>query len=141
MDGFSRYVLAWERSNTLEVDFCLAALERALAQGQPEIFNSDQGTQFTSPAFTARLEAAQVRISRDGRGRTFDNIFIERLWRTVKYEDIYLKVYSTVLELYHGLTCYFEFYNQVRPHQGLNYQTPVSVYSSGRGDKSTPRLS
>lgn len=141
MDWFSRYVLAWELSNTLEVDFCLAALERALAQGQPEIFNSDQGAQFTSPAFTARLEAAQVRISRDGRGRTFDNIFIERLWRTVKYEDIYLKVYSTVLELYHGLTCYFEFYNQVRPHQGLNYQTPVSVYSSGRGDKSTPRLS
>src|SRR5512144_2668168 len=96
MDWFSRYVLAWELSNSLEVRFCLVALERALARRQPEIFNSDQGAQFTSPAFTTRLEHAQVRISMDGRGRTFDTIFIERLWRMVKYEDIDLKAYLTV---------------------------------------------
>jgi putative transposase len=99
-------VLAWELSNTLEVGFCVAAVDRALAQCQPEICNSDQGVQFTSQAFTGRLEQAQVRISMDGRGRTFDNIFVERLWRTVKYEDIYLKDYPSVPELYHGLTCY-----------------------------------
>ena len=139
MDWFSRYVLAWELSNTLEVGFCLVALERALAQGRPELFNSDQGAQFTSPAFTARLEQAQVRISMDGRGRTFDNIFVERLWRPIKYEDIYLKAYASVLDLYHGLTCYFEFYNQVRPHQGLNYQTPATVYSGGHCDNGTLR--
>ena len=141
MDWFSRYVLTWELSNTLEVGFCLVALERALAQGRPELFNSDQGAQFTSPAFTARLEQAQVRISMDGRGRTFDNIFVERLWRPIKYEDIYLKAYASVLDLYHGLTCYFEFYNQVRPHQGLNYQTPATVYSGGHCDNGTLRLS
>jgi len=109
MDWFSRYVLAWELSNTLDVEFCLVALDRALARRQPEFFNSDQGAQFTSQAFTGRLEQAQVRISMDGRGRTFDNIFVERLWRTVKYEDIYLKDYSSVLELHRGLPCYFEF--------------------------------
>ena len=132
MDWFSRYVLAWELSNSLEVGFCLVALERALTRRQPEIFNSDQGGQFTSPAFTGRLEQAQVRISMDGRGRTFDNIFVERLWRTVKYEDIYLKAYPTVPELYQGLRGYFEFYNQARPHQGLNYQTPAAVYAGGQ---------
>jgi putative transposase len=141
MDWFSRYVLAWELSNTLDVSFCVAALERALARCQPEIFNSDQGVQFTSQAFTGRLEQAQVQISMDGRGRTFDNIFVERLWRTVKYEDIYLKDYPTVPALYHGLTWYFEFYNQARPHQGLNNQTPATVYSGGRSDNGTPRLS
>ena len=141
MDWFSRYVLAWELSNRVEVGFCLVALERALARCQPEIFNSAQGAQFTRPAFTRRLEQAQVRISMDGRGRTFDNIFVERLWRTVKYEDIYLKAYPTVPELYQGLKGYFEFYNQARPHQGLNYQTPATVYSGGSGNTGTPRLS
>lgn len=140
MDWFSRYVLAWELSNSLEVGFCLVALEQALAQQPPEIFNSDQGAQFTSPAFTTRLEQARVRISMDGRGRTFDNIFVERLWRTVKYEDIYLKAYPTVPALYQGLKDYFEFYNHARPHQGLNYQTPAAVYS-GSGNDETPRLS
>ena len=134
-------MLAWELSNSLEVGFCLVALEQALARRQPQIFNRDQGAQLTSPTFTARLEQAQVRISMDGRGRTFDNIFVERLWRTVKYEDIYLKAYPTVPELYHGLRCYFEFYNQARPHQGLNYQTPAAVYSDGSRDNGTPRLS
>jgi putative transposase len=128
MDWFSRYVLAWELSNTLDVAFCVDALEAALAQHRPEIFNSDQGAQFTSQTFTGRLAAAQVRISMDGRGRTFDNIFVERLWRTVKYEDIYLKDSLSVPELYQGLTRYFEFYNQARPHQGLNNQTPATVY-------------
>jgi putative transposase len=141
MDWFSRYVLAWELSNSLEVGFCLVALERALARCQPEIFNSDQGAQFTSSTFTERLAQAQVRISMDGRGRTFDNIFVERLWRTVKYEDIYLKAYPTGSALYHGLRGYFEFYNQARPHQGLDYQTPAAVYSGGRRDNGTPRLS
>ena len=141
MDWFSRYVLAWELSNSLELGFCVVALERALARRRPEIFNSDQGAQFTSPAFTTRLEHAQVRISMDGRGRTFDNIFVERLWRTVKYEDIYLKAYATVPALYQGLRSYFEFYNYARPHQGLNYQTPAAVYSSGSGNTGTPRLS
>ena len=140
MDWFSRYVLAWELSNTLDVEFCLVALDCTLARRQPEFFNSDQGTQFTSQAFTGRLEQAQVRISMDGRGRTFDNIFVERLWRTVKYEDIYLKDYSSVRELYHGLTGYFEFYNQERPHQGLSNQTPAAVYYGG-SDNRTPRLS
>ena len=121
--------------------FCLVALERALAQCQPEIFNSDQGAQVTSPAFTTRLEQAQVRISMDGRGRTFDNIFVEWLWRTVKYEAIYLKAYPTVPELYQGVRDYFEFYNQARPHQGLNNQTPATVYSGGSHDNKTPKLS
>jgi putative transposase len=141
MDWFSRYVLAWELSNTLDVGFCVAALDRALARCQPEIFNSDQGVQFTSQAFTGRLQQAQVRISMDGRGRTFDNIFVERLWRTVKYEDIYLKEYPNVPDLYHGLMGYFEFYNQARPHQGLSNQTPAAVYYGSGDDKRTPRLS
>jgi len=128
MDWFSRYVLSWELSNTLEVAFCVDALETALARQQPEIFNSDQGMQFTSQAFTSRLEAAQVQISMDGRGRTFDNIFVERLWRSLKYEDIYLKDYQSVSELIQGLACYFEFYNGERPHQGLNNRTPAAIY-------------
>jgi putative transposase len=134
-------VLAWELSTTLDVAFCLVALDRALVQRQPEFFNRDQGTQVTSQAFTGRLEQAQVRISMDGRGRPCDNIVVERLWRTVKYEDIYLKDYSSVLELHRGLTGYFEFYNQERPHQGLNNQTPATVYSAGSHDNGTPRLS
>jgi putative transposase len=128
MDWYSRFVLSWELSNTLDVGFCLVALEGALALGKPQIFNSDQGVQFTSHAFTGKLEEARVAISMDGRGRVFDNIFVERLWRTVKYEDIYLKEYGTVPELEVGLDHYWWFYNHERPHQALRYQTPAQVY-------------
>lgn len=128
MDWYSRFVLSWELSNTLDVGFCLVALEGALALGKPQIFNSDQGVQFTSHAFTGKLEEAGVAISMDGRGRVFDNIFVERLWRTVKYEDIYLKEYGTVPELEVGLDHYWWFYNHERPHQALRYQTPAQVY-------------
>ncbi len=128
IDWYSRYVLAWGLSNTLDGAFCLAALDQALVSGQPEIFNTDQGSQFTAQAFTGRLLAANVRVSMDGRGRALDNIFIERLWRTVKYEDIYLKDYRTVGALYAGLGRYFHFYNEERPHQSLGYCTPAEVY-------------
>jgi len=128
MDWHSRYVLSWEVSNSLDVNFCLVALERAMEIGRPEIFNSDQGSQFTSHEFTSKLEAAQVRISMDGRGRVFDNIFIERLWRSVKYEDIYLKEYEDVPAVIGGLDSYFGFYNDERPHQSLEYKTPQAVY-------------
>jgi putative transposase len=131
MDWFSRMVLAWQLSNTLETGFCLMALRQALTQyGQPEIFNSDQGVQFTSEAFTGELSRAGIRISHDGRGRYLDNIFNERLWRTVKYEDIYLKRYETVPALTEGLTAYFDLYNHERPHQSLRYHTPAMVYRS-----------
>ena len=128
MDWFSRYVLSWRISNTLDAAFCLAALEEALAAGQPLIFNTDQGAQFTSAEFTGRVEAAGVRMSMDGRRRVFDNIFIERLWRSLKYEDIYLKDYETVPALIAGLGAYFTFYNHRRPHQSFDYQTPAHVY-------------
>lgn len=128
MDWYSRYVLAWEVSNTLDTGFCLEALERALAGTRPQIFNSDQGAQFTSKDFTQRLKEAGVSISMDGRGRVFDNIFVERLWRTVKFEELYIKAYETVSELLAGLGRYFEFYNHERFHQGLGYQTPAAVY-------------
>lgn len=128
MDWFSRYVLAWRVSNTMDVSFCLEALEAALTIGTPDIFNSDQGSQFTSDAFTQRLETAGIRISQDGRGRAFDNIFIERLWRTVKYEEVYLKSYTSVLEAINSLDAYFVCYNQKRLHQSLKYQTPAMVY-------------
>ncbi len=128
MDWHSRYVLAWALSNTLERFFCLEALTEALRQGKPEIFNSDQGAQFTSLDFTGQLEAADVRISMDGRGRAFDNIFNERLWRTVKYEHVYLYRHETVPELYAGLTSYFHFYNHERFHQSLAYCTPAEVH-------------
>jgi putative transposase len=128
IDWFSRYVLAWQLSNSLESQFCVLALQQALLLGQPEIFNTDQGVQFTAAAFTDVLEAAKIRISMDGRGRAFDNIFIERLWRTVKYEDLYLKEYATVPALSEGLTRYFTFYNQERLHQSLAYLTPVQVH-------------
>lgn len=132
LDWYSRYVLAWEVSNTLDVSFCLSALECAMSVACPEIFNSDQGSQFTSRLFTSRLEAAGVSISMDGRGRVFDNIFIERLWRSVKYEDIYVKDYQTVMMLIEGLEKYFEFYNTERLHQSLEYRTPESVYFGQR---------
>lgn len=130
LDWYSRYVVAWALSNTLDTGFCLESLDEALTRGNPEIFNSDQGVQFTSLAFTSRLEAKGIQISMDGRGRAFDNIFVERLWRTVKYEDIYLKEYATVIELEQGLHRYFRFYNEQRPHQALQYRTPAAVYLS-----------
>lgn len=132
LDWHSRYVLSWELSNTLDGDFCLLALERALQQGQPEIFNTDQGSQFTARAFTGRLEQAEIKISMDGKGRAFDNIFIERLWRTVKYEHIYLSDYTTGLELAAGLANYFDFYNHDRFHQSLGYRTPAQVYGTNQ---------
>lgn len=128
IDWHSRYVLSWEISNTLDVDFCLTALERAFEHGTPEIFNTDQGSQFTSNAFTGRLTEAGVQISMDGRGRYVDNIFVERLWRTVKYENIYLSDYDTGLDLFAGLAAYFDFYNHERLHQSLKYKTPAQVY-------------
>ena len=128
IDWFSRYVLAWHTSITLETAFCLEALNQAFQEAQPEIFNTDQGSQFTSNEFVSRLKAAQVRISWDGRGRALDNIFVERLWRSVKYEEVYLKDYQTVMDAEKGLKDYFQFYNQERLHQSLEYQTPAQVY-------------
>lgn len=128
LDWYSRYVLAWELSITLEADFCVAVLERALADQRPEIFNTDQGVQFTSAQFQAPLLAAQVRLSMDGRGRAFDNIFVERLWRSVKYEEVYLKDYRNVGEARDGLCQYFPFYNEKRIHQALDYRTPHSMH-------------
>jgi putative transposase len=128
MDWFSRYVLSWRLSNTLDNLFCRQALQQALQVGHPTIFNSDQGVQFTALSFTALLEKAEIQISMDGKGRALDNIFIERLWRSVKYEDVYLNDYATGPALFAGLTRYFLFYNQERPHQSLNYRTPAQVY-------------
>lgn len=128
IDWYSRYVLSWRLSNTLEGRFCLDALDEALTRGRPEIFNTDQGSQFTSREFTGRLEDAGIAVSRDGRGRALDNVFIERLWRSVKYEDIYIKDYERVSELESGLTAYFRFYDEDRPHQSLDYRTPGEVH-------------
>lgn len=132
LDWFSRYVLSWSLSVTLDTAFCLSALERALVLGKPEIFNTDQGSQFTSADFTGRLEEEKVRISQDGRGRVFDNIFVERLWRTVKYEDIYIRDYPGVPETRTGLGRYFNFYNRERFHSSLGYKTPQAVYAGAR---------
>ena len=133
LDWYSRYVLSWRVSNTMETAFCLAALEEALGRyPAPEIFNSDQGSQFTSEAFTARLEAAGIAISMDGRKRALDNVFIERLWWSVKHEDIYLKDYATADELIEGLGHYFAFYDHQRVHQALDYRTPWEVYREGQ---------
>ena len=131
LDWCSRYVLSWRLAHTLEQRFCLEALEAALAHGQPEIFNTDQGAQFTSPAFTGRLTAAGIRISMDGRGRALDNVFIERLWRSVKYEEVYLQDYGTLGDAQRGLRRYFQFYNEERPHQSLDYRTPARVFQAG----------
>ena len=128
LDWYSRYVLSWELSNTLDGAFCLFALEEALTQAQPEIFNTDQGAQFTSLAFTGRLADAGIRISWDGRGRALDNVFVERLWRSVKYEEIFLNDYETVAEAVSSLERYFRFYNYERLHQALGYRTPAHVY-------------
>ena len=132
MDWHSRYVLAWRLSNTLEVDFCLEALVEALSKGQPEIFNTDQGSQFTSEAFTGMLREQGIRVSMDGKGRYLDNIFVERLWRSVKYEEVYLKAYQNGSEARRGIKAYLEFYNRERPHQALGYQTPGQVFEEGR---------
>lgn len=128
MDWYSRYVLSWALSVTLDGWFCIEALRQALCLGRPQIFNSDQGTQFTSKGFTDILEQAGAAISMDGRGRVFDNIFVERLWRSVKYEEVYLKDYGLVDEARRGLGDYFAFYNSERPHQSLGYRTPAEVY-------------
>jgi len=138
IDWRTRYVLSWRLSNTLDTHFCLEALEEALTISTPEIFNTDQGSQFTSHAFTSRLEASGIAVSMDGRGRALDNVFIERLWRTVKYEDIYLKDYESARHLADGLTWYFEFYRNERPHSSLGYQTPGEVYF---GAKTNTKLS
>jgi putative transposase len=130
LDWFSRYVLAWSVSITLDTSFCLEALEAALAVARPDIFNSDQGVQFTSVEFTRRLQSADIRISWDGRGRALDNVFVERLWRSVKYEEVYVKDYQTVPEAVSSLKQYFHFYNHERLHQALDYQTPAAVHWS-----------
>jgi putative transposase len=134
IDWFSRFVLAWQLSNTLDGLFCREALLFALTQGKPEIFNTDQGAQFTASEFTSTLADAQIQISMDGRGRALDNIFIERLWRSVKYEDIYVKEYPTVPALEYGLTDYFQIYNYERPHQSLDYRTPAMIHFGAQGD-------
>lgn len=133
MDWFSRYVLSWEVSITLESDFCVSALKAALGQGTPEIFNTDQGSQFTSAGFTGILLNAGIQISMDGKGRVFDNIFIERLWRTVKVEEVYLRDYQTIAEAKYYLGRYFEFYNNERLHQTLGYLSPAEVYGVAVG--------
>lgn len=128
MDWYSRRVISWELSTTLEADFCVSSLERALSTGTPEIFNSDQGCQYTSAEFTGKLLSAGVAISMDGKGRAFDNIFTERLWRTVKYEEVFLKEYLSMAEAREELGRFFEWYNEERPHQSLGYQTPDELY-------------
>jgi len=128
MDWFSRYVLSWELSITLEAQFCISALERALLMARPEIFNTDQGSQFTSVAFTDVLKNAGVAISMNGKGRVFDNIFVERLWRTVKYEEVYLQDYTGVDDARRSIGRYFKFYNDVRLHESLGYCTPAEIY-------------
>lgn len=134
MDWYSRRVLSWRISNSMEAMFCVDCLEEALRHhGKPEIFNSDQGVQFTSTGFTDILHRERIQISMDGRGRALDNIFVERLWRNVKYEDVYLKGYSTITELILGLTAYFAYYNAERPHQSLGYLTPNAVYATRQG--------
>jgi putative transposase len=130
MDWHSRYVLAWRLSNTMDTSFCLDALEDALRKGRPEMFNTDQGAQFTSAAFTDKLEAAGVRISMDGRGRWLDNVFVERLWRSLKYEEVHLKTYANGLEARRGIGQWFRFYNESRPHQALAYKTPAEAWSA-----------
>jgi len=130
IDWYSRYVLAWELSNTLDHLFCVSALETALEEAQPVIFNTDQGSQFTSPAFTRRLRERQILISMDGRGRALDNVFIERLWRSLKYEEIYLNEYHSPAALFQALEAYFRFYNCERPHSALAHKSPAEVHVS-----------
>jgi len=128
IDWYSRYVITWRLSNTLDGAFCTEMLEEALRSGCPEVFNTDQGVQFTAEAFTGRLLSAGAAVSMDGRGRALDNVFVERLWRSVKYEDIYIRGYEAVPDLHRGLGRYFDFYNDERLHQSLDYRTPATVY-------------
>jgi putative transposase len=139
LDWYSRYVLAWRLSNSLDSTFCIEALEEALVGGQPEIFNTDQGVQFTSVAFTGCLASRGVAISMDGRGRALDNVFIERLWRTVKYEEVYLKDYDDAWQAETSLRAYFEFYCHDRRHQALEKRTPAEVYGACRKKSRTRR--
>ena len=141
MDWYSRYVLTWRLSNSLDSTFCIEALEEALADSQPEIFNTDQGVQFTSVAFTGCLESRGVAISMDGRGRALDNVFVERLWRTVKYEEVYLKDYDDAWHAEASLREYFEFYCHDRRHQSLDYRTPAEVYGVRRARSGARRVS
>jgi len=140
MDWVSRYALSWKLSITLEVDFCIGALDRALTIGIPEIFNSDQGSQFTSLAFIKPLDKRNVQISMDGRGRAMDNVFTERLWRSVKYEEVYLNDYATVGEARKGIGNYMDFYNQERPHQSLDYKTPAEMYFASNNQNKQTQL-
>ncbi len=134
MDWHSRRVLSWRLSNTLDASFCVEALQEALSRfGQPEIFNSDQGSQFTAADFTDVLLAAGVKISMDGKGRCIDNVFVERLWRSLKYEDVYLKAYTNLVEARAGIARYFQFYNTHRSHQALGHQTPAAFYDGLAG--------
>lgn len=139
LDWFSRYVVSWELDQTLMIDFVLEAVDRALAQAKPLIWNSDQGSHFTSPQYLHRLRAHGVQISMDGKGRALDNIFVERLWRTIKYEEVYLTEYDSPRAAMHGLSRYLDFYNQRRPHQALDYHTPAEVYF-GEGVAVTTRI-
>jgi putative transposase len=130
IDWYSRYVLSWQLSNTLDAGFCVEALREALRKGRPDILNTDQGSQFTAEAFTGMLEQHGVRVSMDGKGRYSDNLFVERLWRTVKYEEVYLKAYQDGREARGGIGDYFRFYNTQRPHQALGYRTPAEAHAS-----------
>ena len=132
IDWYSRYVLSWRISTSLDLDFCIDALLDALGQCYPIIFNTDQGSQFTSIQFTGELSKREIKISMDGRGRALDNVFVERLWRSVKYEDVYIKGYESVRDAYSGLKEYFHFYNTERPHQSLGYRTPADVHYNGK---------
>ena len=136
IDWYSRYVISWRLSNTLDGSFCLEMLNEALCMGRPEVFNTDQGAQFTAEAFTGRLLSAGVAVSMDGKGRCLDNVFVERLWRSVKYEEIYLYCHEAVPQLSKGLGRYFPFYNEERLHQSLDYRTPAAVYREGQASKS-----
>ena len=137
IDWFSRFVISWELSNTMETGFCLAALNAAFRFGQPEIWNSDQGSQFTSTEFLAPLKQRKIAISMDGRGRALDNVFIERLWRSLKYEMIYPGDFADGRELFAALEDYFHFYNYQRPHQALNYKTPADLFPHKNKTKKT----
>lgn len=131
MDWHTRYILSWRISNTLDVAFCIEALNEALEQGKPDIFNTDQGSQYTSNDFISVLKANKIQISMDGKGRALDNIFVERLWRTIKYEDVYIKRYENGPEAVRGIQTYMSFYNNERPHQSLGYRTPAEAYWKG----------
>lgn len=140
LDWYSRYVVSWALSETLELSFVLVAVQRALAQTVPVILNSDQGSQFTSPQYTGVVLTAGAKVSMDGKGRALDNIFTERLWRTVKWEHIYLADHATFAETHAGLTAYFQYYNHQRPHQALGYVTPAHVYSRATADAASVRI-